>query len=65
MQVHSRFTPGVLATIAVFVQFFLQAMFIKSLGILLVPMRDELDTDTWVMGGIFECVECVNDFLGK
>ncbi|XP_022102627.1 monocarboxylate transporter 12-like isoform X2 [Acanthaster planci] len=59
----NRSTLGVLATIAVFLQFFLQAMIIKTLGILLVDMREEFEAATWEMGTIFEFVECVNDFL--
>ncbi|XP_038063997.1 monocarboxylate transporter 12-like [Patiria miniata] len=55
---------GVFATIAVFIQYFINAMVVKSLGILLVSMMNEFEAETWVVGTVFSLVECGKDIFG-
>ncbi|XP_038061750.1 monocarboxylate transporter 12-like [Patiria miniata] len=63
MGTYYRISPGILATIAGFLQFFVTTIIVKSLGILLVSMGGELRTDTWELGSIFALIECVSDVL--
>ena len=65
MEPYSRLTLGILATVAVFGNFFIKVTFIKALGIQLNAMRDAFDTDTWVLGSIFALIECGSDLLCK
>ena len=58
-------TPGIFATAAVFIQYFMNAMVVKSMGILLESMMEEFEADTWVMGTIFSLVESGKDIFGK
>ncbi|XP_022101844.1 monocarboxylate transporter 13-like [Acanthaster planci] len=63
MRARYQLRLGILATLAGFLQFFVTAIIVKSLGILLVSMGGELRADTWVLGSVFALIECVSDVL--
>ena len=63
VRVYSQFTAGVLATVAVFVMFFVNLMINKSLGMLLIAMREEFITQTWMLGSVFASILSVSDLL--
>ena len=57
--------PGALATVSVFLQFYVNATAVKSLGMMLVAMQDEFGSETWVLGTVFAVIECISDLLGE
>ncbi|XP_022089234.1 monocarboxylate transporter 12-like [Acanthaster planci] len=60
---YTRLARGVLATIASFVVYALHRTVMKALGVLLVAIRDDFETDTWVAGTVFSATDCVTDLM--